>query len=143
MILEKLNKELSELEFTINDNKWLKRPVKDKILYNTINKIKSIIEKKTKYFKDVNDIFSIEFNWYNFYNDLQKGTIDKKLIDSLLKHNKWKNTFLVYYLNKLLVKSASGELPVNDDQLKELNKTMGSFKNLQIVYIKKLIISIE
>ena len=136
-IFQEINEKLKSLDELIIENDWLGKPLDDLFTLSRVSSIKNIIETKTKYFREVNDIFTKEFNWFSFYNELQSNSLDKEVIDALAQQKNWLNSFLVYYLNELLISSANSQLPIDERELTDLKNTMKSLRYAQISYIKK------
>jgi superfamily I DNA and/or RNA helicase/transcription elongation GreA/GreB family factor/very-short-patch-repair endonuclease len=99
------------------------------------SQIQDIIESKELFSANENDLFSIEFNWFQFYNLLSEE--NKLIIDQLKQKTNWKKTFLIFYLNSMLVNSANTALPTNDNDHIELRKSLSELEAEQIKYIKE------
>jgi len=117
----------------IEHDGWIRFKLKDKGIRSIIEYIKEILEAKNKYFNHPSDIFSREFNWFNYYNQLNLR--QKKIIDALKDKSDWRRVFLVYYLNLLLVQNASTELPTNEEQTLVLSQEIRGFSMEQIQFI--------
>ena len=100
-----------------------------------IETVEAQLTAKKDYFEHENDLFSIEFRWFQFYNSL--SDTHKLLIDSLKEKNNWRKVLLIYYLNSLLVNSASTDLPTNDNEHKELGESLSLIGKEQLKYIKE------
>lgn len=99
------------------------------------SQIEKLINSKEQFFANENDLFSIEFKWFQFYNSL---SIENKLIiDQLKSKSDWRKTFLIFYLNSMLVNSANTDLPTNDNDHIELGKSLSELEREQIKYIKE------
>lgn len=84
---------------------------------------------------DKNDAFFAAFAWFSFYNTFNEK---QKMIYAGVKSRKnWRKSFKKYYLNCLLEKNADNTLPVNDEELKKLEKSMRDLPEAQIAYIKE------
>lgn len=133
-ILKSLKDYCSKLSAKINSDCWTVhniQPIEFKIY---IKSLERIIEDKNNYFNNENDIFTIEFNWFQFYNGLSNEV--KSLIDELKGKKNWRKSFLIYYLNTMLINSANVDLPTNDSEHIELNGTLCGLEKEQLRYIK-------
>src|SRR5690606_8125348 len=90
----------SHIQFTFESHK------------NLIEGIEQLIIAKEFYFAIENDLFTIEFKWFQYYNVLSAD--EKLIINQLMDKDNWRKTFLIFYLNSILVNSASFDLPTND-----------------------------
>lgn len=99
-----------------------------------INELPKILEIKDRYFDNENDIFSREFEWFQFYNSLNNG--DKELIDELKSNENWRQSFMVPYLNSLLLQVANYDLPTSDSEHIQLSQTLNVIKDEQLSYIR-------
>lgn len=97
--------------------------------------VEKIIQKKKEYFSNANDVFLKEFKWFQFYNTLTDEA--KLLINELKEKNNWKKSYLIYYLNTLLVSSANTDLPTNDDEHGNFNTVLEDLKIEQLKFIKE------
>ena len=104
-----------------------------------IEDVESLLTAKKKYFEHENDLFSIEFRWFQFYNSLSDN--HRLLINCLKEKNNWKKVLLIFYLNSLLVNSASTDLPTNDNEHKELGESLSQIGKEQLKYIKEYYLS--
>jgi superfamily I DNA and/or RNA helicase/very-short-patch-repair endonuclease len=119
-----------------NSDNWLKAELKTNDFYSFLNEMESHIKAKNNYFNSEQDRFLAEFKWFQFYNGLSKN--EKKIIDALIPKTNWRQSFLIYYLNSLLLVSASGgNLPENDEEHKELDTTLSGIEQEQLKYIKQ------
>lgn len=125
----------NELINNIKNDDWTNFRLKSKKEKNIKNEFKIFVENKNTYFNHENDIFSIQFKWFQFYNS--KTTEDKLIIDTLKEKNNWRKTFLLYYLNSMLINSADLDLPTNDNDHKELDKSLLEIENEQLEFIKE------
>jgi len=88
-----------------------------------------------EFINNENDLFTKEYNWFNFLNaldDYKKLVIIPKLIG---KEN-WEKIFLWGYLNKLLYKYSSNDLPTDDKEHKEYTLAVKGLKGEQLKFIK-------
>lgn len=132
--LQILRDYVNNLTQKINADNW----IEDRIKSNDINKfifdIENLITKKENYINSDLDNFGIEFSWFQFFNSL--NTNDRILIKELIGKENWRKSFLIYYLNSLLLSSADADLPTNDSEHKELTTTLGEVESEQLKYIK-------
>jgi len=133
--LTNLRDELINLQEKIDSDAWSSSSIKTKNESLLIKKIQDLLEKNQNYFNNENDLFSAEFKWFQFYNTL--SDIEKIVVGQLLEKTNWKKVFLLYYLNSMLVKSANTDLPTDDNDHKELTRSLGSLEQEQLKYIKE------
>jgi len=133
--LQNLKKVCSSLKSKMNSENWTKSKLGTNPLNELIAQLENLIEQKENYFDNENDLFSIEFRWFQFYNSLSET--HKLLIDNLKPKNDWRKVLLIYYLNSLLVNSASNDLPTNDNEHKELGESLSQIGKEQLKYIKE------
>ena len=126
---------LQSLKEIIEEQSWTKLSLNDTNHKALISSIKTIIESKETFFNNENDLFSIEFKWFQYYNSLSEKR--KQIIDKLTPKENWRKTFLIYYLNSLLVNSANMDLPTNDNDHIELGKSLSELEREQIKYIRQ------
>ena len=134
--LDTLKEEVNKLTEIINKENWTKKNVSLSNFKKFISDINGIIEDKEKYFTNENDPLIIEFNWFHFYFKLTEGI--KKLIDELKGKSDWRKSFLIYYLNTLLVNSANNDLPTNNNEYDELSNSLSEIGKEQLKYIRQL-----
>src|SRR5690606_22668996 len=110
-----------------NADNWVKLPLEAKNLYSFIAELETYIKTKHDYFNAEQDLFLAEFKWFQFYNALTDN--ERTIIDELKPKTNWRKPFLIFYLDSLLRISASGgELPVNDEEHKELDSTLNGIE---------------
>jgi len=119
----------------IKNDGWYQHEIKQDSIKTIIEDVESLLTAKKKYFEHKSDLFYIEFRWFKFYNSLTDT--QRLLIDLLKEKNNWKKVLHIYYLNSLLVKSASTDLPTNDNEHKELGESLSKIGKEQLKYIKK------
>lgn len=130
-----LNVIFKKLTDKINEDSWSRIKINEKKEKNILNKISELLQTKKEFFNNENDLFPIEFKWFQYYNSL---TEDKRqIIDQLSPKENWRKTFLIYYLNSLLVNSANMDLPTNDNDHIELGKSLSELEKEQIKYIRE------
>jgi superfamily I DNA and/or RNA helicase/transcription elongation GreA/GreB family factor/very-short-patch-repair endonuclease len=131
--LKYLKENCSVLRQKIKADNWTVDKIQDKDFKGFIKVVEKIIQEKKNYFNNENDIFTSEFNWFKFYNGL---TNEAKILVNELKGKKdWRKSFLIYYLNSLLINSASVDLPTDDNEHKVLKSTLSDLDNKQLKYI--------
>lgn len=133
--LQKLQEEVNILAEKIKKDNWTKEKIIFTEFYKFITEIEKHLIKKANYFNADKDLFTIEFKWFQFYNSLSKT--NTTIINELKIKNNWRKSFLVYYLNSLLVKSANMDLPTNDDDHKDLDEIFKGLGNQQLKFIKE------
>ena len=132
-IYENLITAKSNLLAKIKDDNWLKQSFKQgSIKFNEY--VSNGLKCYDKYIKASIDLFSAEYEWHNYINQL--NSFEKELINSLKDHKIWSNTFLVFYLNSLLSKGSSASLPTHDKDHIELEVSMNNLEIEQLKYIK-------
>lgn len=117
----------------IDDDKWLNRSFKQSD-NNFIEYLSGALDQYDSYVNSSIDLFSIEFEWHNYLNQL--NPFEKKLIDSLKDHKNWVSTFFAFYLNTLLKYSSNASLPTHDKDHLELEVSMNNLEIEQLKYIK-------
>ena len=131
-----LQEKVNALADKIQGDNWTVEKVKFIEFYKFITDVKTLIGNKTEYFKAEKDLFTIEFKWFQFYNGLSE--INKAIVNELKPKSNWRKSFLVFYLNSMLVSSANLDLPTNDEEHKELDKTLNGVGKEQLKFIKEL-----
>jgi len=126
---------LNNLRLSINEDKWVNQVIKSDNHSSLISSIENIIISKNTFFNNENDVYSLEFKWFQYYNSLSQ--VEKQIIDQLENKENWRKTFLIYYLNSLLVNSANIDLPTNDHDHIELGQSLSELEKEQIKYIKE------
>jgi superfamily I DNA and/or RNA helicase/transcription elongation GreA/GreB family factor/very-short-patch-repair endonuclease len=119
----------------IKKDNWVKQSINEHDFKSIIKDIKSIIISYNNFFNHKNDLFFIEFKWFQFYNGA--SGLEKLIIDQLLEKENWKKVFLLHYLNSMLVNSANTDLPTNDNDHKELSNSLSNLEQEQLKYIKE------
>lgn len=134
-ILLSIQSALNDLRLLINEHSWSTLTFNNDDHKSLISKIEKIITFKDIFFNNENDPFSLEFKWFQYYNSLSNE--EKIIIDQLKTKNNWRKTFLIYYLNSLLVNSANIDLPTNDKDHIELGQSLSELEKEQIRYIRE------
>jgi len=130
-----LQERIYHLAFKFNSDNWLPVKLNTTAINSFIDTLELYIKSKNEYFNSKDDLFTIEFKWFQFYNNLSEK--EKIIIDELKPKNDWRKTFLIFYLNSLLISSASIELPTNDEEHKEFNYTLSKIEREQLKFIKE------
>lgn len=130
-----LQEKVNDLADKIKGDSWTVEKINFTEFYKFISDIETLISNKNEYFKTDKDLFSIEFKWFQFYNSLSET--NKTIVNELKSKSNWRKSFLVFYLNSMLVNSANLDLPTNDEDHKELDKTLDGVKKEQIKFIKE------
>ncbi|MEE1964307.1 AAA domain-containing protein [Allomuricauda taeanensis] len=126
---------LNNLRLSINEDRWVNQAIKSDNHSPLISSIENIIISKNTFFNNENDVYSLEFKWFQYYNSLSQ--VEKQIIDQLRNKENWRKTFLIYYLNSLLVNSANIDLPTNDLDHIELGQSLSELEKEQIKYIRE------
>jgi superfamily I DNA and/or RNA helicase len=130
-----LQEKVTILANKLESDNWIIEKLQAKEFYRFITDVEKLIKRKNEYFKADIDLFTIEFKWFQFYNALSE--LSKAIINELKPKAHWKKTFLVFYLNSLLVNSANLNLPTNDEEHKELDNTLNGIEKEQLKFIKE------
>lgn len=118
----------------IEKDNWIEKPSRGQNIQIIINQIQSLLKVNDDYFKDEDDIFENEFNWFQFYND---NSDDNKILIERLKGKKdWRKVLVTSYLNLVLIKNSNKDLPSNDEEIHEFDKSLSNIGKQQIKYIK-------
>lgn len=133
--LSLLQEKVNTLTDKIKNDNWTIEKNKFNEFYKSIVDIEILIKKKIDYFNSENDLFTIEFKWFQFYNVLSE--INKKLLDELKPKSNWNKYFLIHYLNSMLLNSANLDLPTDESEHNELDKTLNGIGNEQLNFIKE------
>lgn len=128
-----LRKKLDDLRDKIINDGWAKFFAYKRTPDSIITEVKALLEISKKYFDHEEDIFTPEFKWNKFYNDLNSNA--KKVINEIQDRRNWRNVFLVFYLDSLLTENADMHLPTDEKDHKELDVALSEFGKKQIDYI--------
>lgn len=134
-LLKRIKINFDILKSKIHTQNWTNKKLNGATHKILSSQIQYIIKSKELFFANENDLFSIEFNWFQFYNLLSKE--NKLIIDQLKQKINWEKTFLIFYLNSMLVNSANTALPTNNNDHIELGKSLLELETEQIKYIKE------
>lgn len=134
-ILKSLKESASLLKEKIKNDSWTNHKIASNEFKGFIKGVEKIIQEKKEYFNNENDIFTTEFKWFQFYNGLSNEA--KLLVNELKGKSNWRKSFLIHYLNSMLVNSANVDLPTNDSEHIELNTTLNGLEREQLKYIRE------
>lgn len=130
---KKLLKECYFLKDLINKKGWI--TIKSNTSQEILNETNNFILKFDKYIGNENDIFTIEYNWFNTYLLLEEN--NKKIIDSLIDFTDWKNVFSAFYYSNILKKSSNNDLLRSDTYHNKFINNINGVKQEQINYINE------
>lgn len=131
-----LQEKVNALAEKIQSDNWAIEKVKFTEFYKFMADIETLIRKKNEYFNAEKDLFTVEFKWFQFYNGISET--NKIIVNELKPKSNWRKSFLIFYLNSMLINSANLDLPTNDDEHKELDKTLNGIEKEQLKFIKEL-----
>ena len=134
-LLQIIKTNFSNLKTKIENQNWTNKEVNGDSHNVLSSQIQTLLDSKEEFFANENDLFSIEFKWFQFYNSLSAD--NKLIIDQLKEKTDWIKTFLIFYLNSMLVNSANTDLPINDNDHIELGKSLSKLEKEQIKYIRE------
>ena len=129
-----LQEKVNSLSDKINSDNWIIEKPESIDLNKFISEVENKIAEKESYFNSAQDNFNIEFNWFQFFNSLSNE--DKEIVNELIGRENWRKSFLIYYLQSLLLSSANIDLPTNDNEHLQLKETLASIEKEQLKYIK-------
>ena len=130
-----LQEKLIALSEKIKNDSWTVDEVKFTEFYRFILDVETLIRNKNDYFKAEKDLFTIEFRWFQFYNGLSEA--NKTIVNELKPKGNWRKSLLIFYLNSMLVNSANLDLPTNDEEHTELDKTLSGVEKEQLKFVKE------
>lgn len=134
-LLQTIKANFSNLKNKIKEQKWTNNELNGDSHKMLSSQIQTLVDSKEQFFANENDLFSIEFKWFQFYNSLSAD--NKLIVNQLKKKTNWRKTFLIFYLNSMLVNSANTDLPTNDNDHIELGKSLSELEKEQIKYIRE------
>lgn len=132
--LSMLQERTFDLVNKIRADDWVNEKLRTDNLYYFLIDLESLIKKKEDYFRSKDDLFIIAFRWFQFYHNLTER--EKLIIEELKKKKDWHRTFLVFYLNSLLISMATTNLPTNDEDRTKLDIALCGVEKEQLQYIK-------
>lgn len=118
-----------------NEDNWSVKTIFVSSYHTYLKSMESALQEKDSYFNHTTDLFTAEFNWFNYYNSLTDDL--KPLVDELKGAVDWKGTFQIYYLEKLLIYAADGDMPVNDQEHDDLKVSLSQIEKEQVRFIKQ------
>jgi superfamily I DNA and/or RNA helicase/transcription elongation GreA/GreB family factor/very-short-patch-repair endonuclease len=122
-------------EKVYSDNWILNHSYKNYGYIELFKELEIIFDANLKYLFNQSDAFFYEYYWFRFYNKLSVN--QKKLINDLKTKKNWQKSFLINYLNSMLLNAANVELPVSDSDLNELKVALSGIEKEQLKYIKE------
>lgn len=134
-LLQTIKTNFSNLKTKIEEQNWTNKELNGDFHNVLSSQIQTLLDSKEQFFANENDLFSIEFKWFQFYNSLSAD--NKLIIDQLKEKTNWRKIFLIFYLNSMLVNSANTDLPTNDNDHIELEKSLSELEKEQIKYIRE------
>ncbi|WP_445721937.1 AAA domain-containing protein [Flavobacterium sp.] len=134
-LLQTIKANFSNLKTIIKEQNWTNKELNGDSHNVLSSQIQNLVDSKEQFFANESDLFSIEFKWFQFYNELSAD--NKLIIDQLKEKTNWRKTFLIFYLNSMLVNSANTDLPTNDNDHIELGKSLSELEKEQIKYIRE------
>lgn len=132
--LPALQKAAGDLQAKANADGWQKDALKATDFRALVNAVEAAINAKRGYFNADKDLFTVEFRWLQFYNGLSEP--ERTVVDALKAKADWRKTFLIFYLNALLVSTATTELPTNDEEHQQLEAALGDIGKKQLKFIR-------
>jgi very-short-patch-repair endonuclease len=133
--LHSIQHQLSSVISKIQADRWSRIQFNFESHKNLIEGIEQLIVAEEFYFANENDLFTIEFKWFQYHNSLSAD--EKLIINQLMDKENWRKAFLIFYLNSILVNSANFDLPTNDNDHLELGKSLSELEKEQIKYIRE------
>ena len=133
--LSVFQEEVNNLFDKIKKDSWIVEKVQCAEFNKFVSKVEELLSNKIEYFNSEKDFFTTEFKWFQFYNGLSET--NKHIINELKTKRNWRKSFLVYYFNSMLVNSANMDLPTNDEEYKELEKSLNGVETEQLKFIKQ------
>ena len=133
--LTQLIKNINSLSDKLFEDNWWPKQIFWKSIEFFIQKVSQFISQKKEYFSCENDIFTTEFKWFQFYNALSYEV--KNLLSELKGKKVWQQSFLIHYLNSMLINSANADLPTSDSDHIELNGVLSGLEKEQLKYIRE------
>jgi very-short-patch-repair endonuclease/transcription elongation GreA/GreB family factor len=133
--LPKLHQKVSALVARFRSDGWTSFEIKSEDIHEIIADFTKQIECKNTYFNSRDNRFIIEYRWFHYYNNLSE--VDRELVGQLKRSNNWRSSFLISYLNNLLLRNSTMELPVDDRDHFILRDKLTSLGNEQLKFIKQ------
>tara|TARA_R110000868_G_scaffold363678_1_gene626008 strand:+ start:6496 stop:11340 length:4845 start_codon:yes stop_codon:yes gene_type:complete len=133
--LSLLQEKSNALAGKIKNDNWIIDKIKLDEFYKFISDVETLIQKKVDYFKAEKDLFTIEFKWFQFYNIQSEA--NKAILDELKPKSNWNQSFLIHYLNSMLLNAANMDLPTDEGDHNELDKALNGVDKEQLKFIKE------
>ncbi len=95
----------------------------------SIKRIRDIIYKCNDYFNHRDRLFFKEYEWYTFYNNLEKT--DRQVIDSLKDSSDWESLISFKFYEKLLKRNESIRIPFDHSQSEKLRESLKEYEKFQ------------
>lgn len=130
--------QLNALAEKVSEDKWVADTYKfngDSLSIG--NKMKGLNELFDRYsfcFRGSEDVFFKEYEWVKFHNSL--GATEKQIVNRIKESLHWLNELNGSYFGLLLKKHAADRLPTNDKSIRELNRLLSDFKEVQLNHIR-------
>jgi len=140
-LCDELKEAIARLRQLVEQDAWTKISVDDSDHHAFETSLQNILREKEIFFSHEEDIFTAEFNWFNFYNNLQ--TEQQACIDELKDKRDWRRAFLIRYLHTMLINAAEGDLPVDDRDHEYLNQLLGGLEKDQMRFIREYWYSVQ
>jgi superfamily I DNA and/or RNA helicase/very-short-patch-repair endonuclease len=134
--LKELKRIAIDLKKRIDTDDWIISEIDSTNLFKFVFDLEGLINKKNSFFFNNNDLFTIEFKWFQFYNQLNE--LDKTIINELKQRLDWEKSFLIFYFNSMLIKYANANLPTNDEEHLELSNKLNGIEKEQLKFIREL-----
>ncbi len=131
----RLNKDINQLFKRVQKDNWLKTKSTSKDKEQKLSDFDAELNYVIKYINNENDIFFKEFEWFRFYKSLSNK--QKNIIDLLKPKSNWRRSFLVAYLNSLLLLKSNIDLPTDENEHIELDGILRGIEDEQLKYVKE------
>ncbi len=132
--IEEIISKANGLSSIISTDNWSSIPITLSSNNDFIDSVELLIKMKENYFFNKVDVFTIEFKWHNYYNNL--SDLERELIDELKSKKNWEKVFIINYLNNLLNKAANKNLLIGENEYEELDSSLSGLKREQLNYIR-------
>jgi superfamily I DNA and/or RNA helicase/transcription elongation GreA/GreB family factor/very-short-patch-repair endonuclease len=130
-----LQEKVNNLANKIIIDDWTSNKIETLETHQFITAVENLINNKNRYINAEEDYLKIEYDWWKFYNCLSE--FEMTIINELKLKSSWKNSFLLFYFNSVLENAANMDLPTNDEEHKELKKTLNLVEKEQLKFIKE------
>lgn len=133
---KRLLKLCEELAADMKRDGWLNVSFRGDTAEVLLGEIEEVLQNTQDFLSDPDDPFLAEFQWYQLVHSLSDD--QRAVLDALKGRDNWKRAFLISYLNALLIRNATSDLPSGDLNHKELDKYLQSIGREQIRYIQEI-----